>query len=88
MYWLKILEITPKNHFALFERNDGEFGWLEMLMGDVEVGDILNEMKDKDFLKCKAMYCYKGKTQVRIAINGFGFEDDMRKEIKLYDNRI
>lgn len=60
MYQLKIIELTPKKHFALFERSDEEYGWLEMLKGDVEVGDVLNEIRDRDFLKCGDKECMLG----------------------------
>lgn len=88
MYWIKIIEITPRNHFVLFQRNDDEFGWLEMLRGDIEVGDVLTEIKNKDFLKCGPMECLLGRCKVRIHINDFGFEEDMRKEVYKYDDRI
>lgn len=88
MYKLKILEIRPKNQFALFERSDGEFGWLEVLVGEVAVGDILNEIKDREFLKCGAVECTVDRHKIKVYINDFGFEEDMRKEIYLYDKRI
>ena len=88
MYQLKIIEITPRNHFALFERSDEEYGWLEMLIGDVEVGDVLREIRNRDFLKCGHMECMLGSYKVKIHINDFGFEKDMRKDVYLYDERI
>ena len=88
MYSLKIISVTPKNHFALFERNDGEFGWLEVLEGDVSNGDLLKEINYKDFTKCKQLYCYLGTRKIKISINGLGFEKDMKQEIQKYENRI
>lgn len=88
MYQVEILEITPKNHFALFKRSDGEFGWLEVMMGEVFVGDILTELNDRDFLKCKSMYCIRGKERLRICISDLGEEKDMRQEVRMYDKKL
>lgn len=88
MYWLEILEITPRNHFALFKRNDDEYGWLEVHSGEVSVGDILRETKNKDFTKCGPMQCVSGSQKLRIHINDFGFESDMRKAVQEWDQRF
>ena len=43
---------------------------------------------DKDFTKCKQLYCYLGTRKIKISINGLGFEKDMKQEIQKYENRI
>ena len=87
-YTIEIIEITYKNHFALFMRNDDEYGWLEELVGELSVGDILTEIREKDFLKCGRVDCLINGRKGSVYINDFGTKEHMRKEVWEYDRRL
>lgn len=83
-YYLTIMEVSRNGEFAIFQRNDDEYGWLEPLNCEVSVGDILEEIKPNSFIKCGPIECLINKKTGRIHINDYGFEEDIRKQYNRY----
>lgn len=83
-YYITIVEVSTNREYAIFERSDGEYGWLEFLDYDACVGDVLEGANEKSFIRCGETECLICGSVRKVYINDYGFEKDIRKQYSRY----
>ena len=80
-FYFEIVEVSQNQAYALFKRNDDEYGWLEICNGELVRGDILEEIAPRSFLKCGIIDCViNGRAKAKINVQDYGPEDYIRNE--------
>lgn len=86
IFQIKILEIDKEGIYAFFECSNGDYGYLEPVIGDVNVGDIL-EFYSKNGPKCGlAEFPHNRQKKIRCFVHCLNSKEEAYNEF-LYNSK-